>query len=96
MAFQAQDIPQNVLQNAYQAVEYAFSKSFERFHELKVPSDGNDFSSHIVYKIRRLFDDSLLFKTRITANGNNDNGKSNLRTVSASFQQLGFPLLLSL
>lgn len=62
---QSQGIPTSVTANAYENEQTKFLQTCKRVHVSQVPSNSNVISSHVLYKIKQLDDDSLMCKARI-------------------------------
>lgn len=85
-----------LIQNAFQREEESFKKHVKEVHVSQVPSNANVVSSHVLYKVKKLDNDSLLCKARMAPHGKRDNEKGNLKIDSQTCPPIGFRILLSI
>lgn len=92
----AQGLPYFVTENAYKKEEESFKAYVENVHVSDVPANANDISSHVLYKIKTLDDNSLLCKARISPHCNKNKEKHLLKTDSQTCPLIGIRILLSI
>ena len=95
MKFHAQGLPGYVLQRAYKREEAIFKQTAKCVPISSVPADANVISSHVIYKVKLLDDNSLQMKSRIAPHGNKDHDRAELKTDSATCPPTGIRILFS-
>ena len=94
MFHEAQGLPTNVTHNAFVSEESSFLNSRTKIHRAKVLTNANVIG-YVLYKVRKLHDNSRLYRARIAPHVNHDNEKTTPQTDSASCPPVGFRLLMS-
>lgn len=93
---QAEGVPQFFMQNAYMKERSVFKKQVKEVHVSKIPKGSHETTSHVLYKIKTLYDNSLMCKACIALYGGRDKDKNGLRSDSQTCPPPGLRILLSI
>ena len=95
MLHHAQGFEQFPLTRAYSAEEDSFIKTVQRVARTSFPANSNVLSSHVVYKLKFLDDQSLKIIARIAPYGKEDSSRDDMRSDCCMCPPLGIRVVLS-